>query len=71
MKPSRWRCFWRGNHQPVRHPMGVFVCADCGHAGATLEEMGYADGWVSLLRRQFDRDTNTVTRSSWEDEREH
>ena len=62
------RCFVRNRHNPVRHPLGGFKCADCGEAGADLEQMGFADsGYVLPVRRLFSRDNREFTRTaSWE-----
>lgn len=48
------RCFMRDQHVPVRHPLGGFRCAECGVAGADLDDMGF-DGWVAPVRRTFER----------------
>lgn len=63
-----FRCFIRNHHNPVRHPLGGFKCADCGEAGADLEQMGFADsGYVLPVRRIFSRDKGEFTRTaSWE-----
>src|SRR5712692_4640301 len=63
-----FRCFVRNHHNPVRHPLGGFKCADCGEAGADLEQMGFADGgYVMPIRRVFSRDRGEFTRTgSWE-----
>jgi hypothetical protein len=48
---ARLRCYLRDHHNPARHPLGGFKCADCGAAGADLEEMGFADaGYVAGKR---------------------
>jgi hypothetical protein len=62
-------CLLRGRgHNPVRHPLGGFKCADCGKSGADLERMGFLDGgYVSTLRTTYDRQHGTVTRSDWRD----
>src|SRR5207253_913572 len=62
------RCFVRNHNNPVRHPLGGFKCADCGEAGADLEQMGFVDsGYVLPVRRIFSRDKGEFTRTaSWE-----
>ena len=59
-------CWARGRgHNAVRHPLGGFRCDDCGVPLASLEA-----GYVSPLRRTFDREHGTFTRTgSWEQER--
>lgn len=61
-------CLWRGRHAPMRHPLGGFTCKDCGEAGADLDDMGFfGNGYVSPMRRVYDRETNAVTRTdAWE-----
>ncbi len=68
MKPFTWlRCYWRGWHEPQRHPLNGFRCADCGFAGASLDEMGLGSGYVSLVRKTYDRKDGGITRTSqWE-----
>lgn len=62
---ARLRCALRQHHQPRRHPLGGFRCAECGAVGADLEEMGFTDsGWVAPLRRTFQRPHSEVTLSS-------
>jgi hypothetical protein len=63
-----FRCFVRNHHNPVRHPLGGFKCADCGEAGADLEQMGFTDsGYVLPVRRIFSREKGEFTRTaSWE-----
>lgn len=62
---ARLRCALRQYHQPRRHPMGGFRCAECGAVGADLEEMGFAgSAWVATTRRTFDRPHSEVTFSS-------
>jgi hypothetical protein len=65
---ARLRCFFRSQHNPVRHPLGGFKCLECGHVGADLEEMGYVDGgYVLPVRRVFSRTRGEFTRTmSWE-----
>ena len=54
---ARIRCYLRTRHEPVRHPLGGFRCADCGAAGADLAEMGFeGEGYVSPLRILFSRE---------------
>ena len=50
-------CLLRGHHDPVRQPVvGGFRCADCGHAGADLVEMGFENlGYAPALRRSLAR----------------
>jgi hypothetical protein len=39
------RCwFVKQRHNPVRHPLGGFRCADCGATGVDLEDMGFEGG---------------------------
>jgi hypothetical protein len=59
------RCYFRGHHNPVRHPLGGFKCADCGEAGADLSKMGFTDGgYVSGVRRVFQRTDGGTTRTT-------
>jgi len=45
--------------------MGGFRCAECGAAGADLEEMGFAgSAWVAPMRRSFDRPHGEITLSA-------
>jgi len=37
------RCALRGRHNPVRHPLGGFKCADCSLAGVDMEALGFPD----------------------------
>jgi hypothetical protein len=62
------RCLVRNRHNPVRHPLGGFRCADCGRVGIDLEEMGFAgSAYVLPVRRVFSRDHREFTRTmSWE-----
>jgi hypothetical protein len=56
------KCFLRRRHDPVRHPLGGFKCAECGAAGADLEAMGFENGgWVPPIRRTFDRKHSVIT----------
>jgi hypothetical protein len=41
-------------HNPVRHPLGGFRCADCGATGADLEAMGFEGGGYVDVRRTGD-----------------
>ena len=50
---ARLRCFLRDLHNPARHPLGGFKCADCGAFGADLEEMGFEDAGYVLARRPW------------------
>ena len=63
-----FRCLVRHHHNPVRHPLGGFKCADCGEAGADLDQMGFVGGgYVPPVRRIFSRDHCEFTRTmSWE-----
>ena len=65
---ARFLCFLRHHHNPVRHPLGGFRCADCGEAGADLEQMGFVGGgYVMPIRRVFSRDRGEFTRTGyWE-----
>ena len=65
---ARFRCLVRSSHNPVRHPLGGFRCADCGFVGADLEEMGFSDGgYVLPVRRLFSRRRGELTRTmAWE-----
>jgi hypothetical protein len=57
----------RRRHNPVRHPLGGFRCADCGEAGADLEQMGFDGGYVRPMRRVFSRERSEFTRTmSWD-----
>lgn len=70
VRPIAWlRCWRNGCHEPQRHPLGGFVCQVCAVAGASLDEMGFGlgSGWVSPVRKVYDRQDGGVTRtSSWE-----
>lgn len=46
--------------------MGGFKCAECGSAGADLEDMGFflGSGYVSPLRRIYDRKHGSLTRTT-------
>jgi hypothetical protein len=60
----KWlRCFWRRQHEPMRHILGGFRCALCGAAGADLSEMGY-HGYVAPMRVTYVREHGQLTRSS-------
>jgi hypothetical protein len=48
---ARLRCYLRDHHNPTRHPLGGFKCADCGTAGADLEEMGFEDAGYVVTKR--------------------
>lgn len=68
---ARLTCWWNDRHSnPQRHPLGGYRCADCGTAGASLDDMdplgaGYD---VPKLRRVFDRDRYEITQTSaWEE----
>lgn len=37
-------CFFRRRHEPRRHPLGGFRCADCGHAGDDMAAFGFGVG---------------------------
>jgi hypothetical protein len=61
-----FKCLLRNQHNPVRHPLGGFRCADCGEAGADLDEMGFeGDGYVSTVRHSFSRHPEERTRGGW------
>jgi len=63
--PGWVRCYWRGRHEPVRHPLGGFTCAECAHVGGSLDEMGFEDaGWVAPVRKLYSRKDDGVTRTS-------
>ena len=64
------RCLARGNHEPMRHPLGGFRCRRCGLPGADLGEFDMARGWpagghVGPQRRTFTRKNGEITRSDW------
>jgi hypothetical protein len=62
---ARLRCLLRRHHQPRRHPLGGFRCAECGAAGADLDDMGFVgSGWVAPMRRTFNRPYQEVTVSA-------
>jgi hypothetical protein len=64
---SWFKCFWRGYHDPKRHPLGGFRCRDCRVVGLDMESMGFEAGHVSLLRRVFSRTNAEFTRThGWE-----
>ena len=66
---DKLRCFLRSRHEPARHPLGGFRCADCGKPGADLHDMGF-DAYVSTMRTLFSRDPVETTRTSlWESQR--
>jgi hypothetical protein len=59
---ARLRCILRRHHQPRRHPLGGFRCAECGAAGADLADMGFTgSAWVAPRRRTFDRTHGEIT----------
>ena len=63
---AKIRCFFRSRHEPARHPLGGFRCADCGKAGADLHDMGF-EAYVSTMRTVFSRDPLETTRTTlWE-----
>lgn len=51
------RCWVRGRHDTVAHPLGGRRCASCGGAFADLAEAGElpAGGYVDTMRPRFDR----------------
>jgi hypothetical protein len=62
-----WRrivCLWRSCHNPVRHPLGGFRCAECGLAAASMDGLGFA-GYVPALRRVCERDGGLIRTSEW------
>jgi len=65
---ARLRCRLRNRHQPSRHYLGGFKCAECGAVGVDLEDMGFeGGGYVPPLRRLFSREHGEVTRdASWD-----
>jgi hypothetical protein len=66
---ASYRCLHRNRHNPVRHPLGGFVCADCLAPLADMEEAGLGAGYVPTQRRLYDRRHGALTRtSSWEPE---
>ena len=66
---AKMRCYFRSRHEPVRHPLGGFRCADCGTAGADLRDMGF-EAYVSPMRTLFSRDPIETTRTTaWEAQR--
>jgi len=65
------RCLFRNRHNPVRHPLGGFKCADCSEVGADLDDMGFAGGgYVPPVRRIFARGRGSASEftrtTSWE-----
>ena len=68
---ARIRCLIRNHHDPLRHPLGGFRCADCGQVGVDLDDMGFAgSGYVSPMRRVFSRNPREFTRTAaWEPSR--
>lgn len=51
-------------HDPARHPLGGQRCRRCGAAFADLDDAGLIDGaYVGPLRRLYDRDAGTLTRT--------
>ena len=49
-------CLFRGFHVQERQFVGGFRCAECGRAGADLEEMGFENfGYAPALRRAMVR----------------
>jgi hypothetical protein len=66
VKVLNWlRCFWRRQHEPMRHFLGGFRCAVCGLAGADLEAMGFdGNGYVGPMRLTYSRENGQITRSS-------
>jgi hypothetical protein len=64
---SAVRCFFRGHHNPVRHPLGVFKCADCGALARDLDDMGlHGHGYVSPVRRLFSGRSRDDRINRWE-----
>lgn len=64
----RIRCWWRERHNPARHPLGGFVCRDCGEAGADYEAMGFErGGYVGPTRTRFSRERRELTRGGWDE----
>ncbi len=65
-------CIWiRGWHLAERKDFGSgqggFICIDCGHAGESLDDMGFkGGGFVPPLRRVYNRDSRSITRESWD-----
>jgi len=60
------RCFLRKHHNPMRHPLGGFKCADCGAVAEDLEEMGLGHGYVSPIRRLFSGRARNDRVNRWE-----
>jgi hypothetical protein len=57
-----FNCFFRRHHNPVRHPLGGFRCAECGTMGVDLREMGFTElGSVTRGKGFYSRDE----RASW------
>lgn len=50
------RCFLTGQHIPLRHPLGGFVCTECSFKGRDLGEMGVmlkpSDAYIKSMRAQ-------------------
>ncbi len=62
---ARLRCLVRSRHEPKRHPLGGFRCADCGASGADMDDMGFPNGsYLPPVRRVFSRDHGQLTRTS-------
>ena len=55
---------WR-RHVAVKHPLGGYRCKFCGKPGESFEDFG-APGYVNPLRKTFDRDGKSITRSNWD-----
>lgn len=65
---NRLCCFLRGQHTPVRQPVGGWRCSECGRPGADLGEMGMdSTGYVDTLTRTWDRGEGAVERRLWEE----
>lgn len=45
---ARLRCWWRQSHDPLRHPLGGFLCIDCRTPIADI-------GYVNPARRVYER----------------
>jgi hypothetical protein len=61
---ARLKCWLRRNHNPVRHPLGGFKCADCGLAERALDDFkgGEFMSHVSPLKKYVDRKDGSFTR---------
>ena len=64
---SSMRCFFRGRHNPVRHPLGGFKCSHCGWTARDLDDMGlHGHGYVSPVRQLYSGRARDDRITRWE-----